>query len=217
MDQSGNAEKRLNLVSNDQKKYQAKTGEWIDFGDRIDLPRTLSVEVIQRENLMWVAGGVFQGQIGSGKIVKNDLQYDLNVKRGWIKVFIKPDSDHPVVRIETENGVLSARDAEFWVSARPNQTEIYVLRGEVYSETLKLSFVNRTYSVFEKGKDRPRYISKDWEPELMEVKIASSYKGLIKLSNEAKEDWDSAKTLKIYAKYRKKGWRKASRLDPESK
>ncbi len=214
---SGTPEDRLNVRSVESKKRQARIGEWLDFGDSLDLPGRISAQIIQKENFMWVGGGVLQGKIGSGTVVKDDLIYDLILNRGWMKVWIKPASDHTTVKIHTDHGIFTAQDAEFWISSRPTQAEIYLIRGEVQVEPLKITFVNRSYAIFEKGKDKPRYIAKDWDPAMIEVKIASAYDGLIRLAGQAQKEWDAGKSSRIYASFRKKGWRKADRLDPIAK
>ncbi|MBC7395888.1 MAG: hypothetical protein H7333_00470, partial [Bdellovibrionales bacterium] len=202
---SGAAEDRLNVLSVDQRKRQASLGEWLDFGDSLDLPGRISVQIIQKENFMWVGGGVFQGKIGSGTVVKDDLIYDLILKRGWMKVWIEPRSDHSMVKIHTDHGVFSAQDAEFWISTRPAQAEIYLIRGEVKAEAVQTALNSRTYAVFEKGKDKARYLAKDWDPGMIEVKIAASYEGLVRLAGLAQREWEAGKTSRTYASFRKKG------------
>jgi hypothetical protein len=213
---TGQPEERLNVTGLDQKKHQAKKGEWLDYGDALDLPGRIAFQVIQRETIQWVGGGVFQGRIGTSVHVQDDLVYELNVKRGWIKVWARPDKNNSQIRILTDAGNFRMKEGSFWLNTRPGRTEIYMLQGELMVEATKIPLVNKSFSVFEKGKDKPTYQSREWDPDAMEVKIASAYPQFVKLSTLAQEEWDAGKVTRTYAVARKKGWRKASRLDPHT-
>jgi hypothetical protein len=210
---SGLPEDRINVVGPDGRGHEAKKGEWLDFGDSVNLPGRLAMQIIQREKIQYVAGGVFTGKIGSGSTnVKEDFSYELTITRGWAKVWIKPDAAHSTLRIITDAGTFLASDGIFWISARPGHTEVYLFAGVLLNEGTKIPLANRLYAKFDKGSEKPISMSKDWDPSRMEVQIAASYPPLVKLATLAQEEWDSGKVAKTYAEIRKKGWRKASRF-----
>jgi len=212
-------EDRFNVTGLGQHKREAKKGEWLDYGDALDLPGRIAFEVLQRESIQWIGGGVFKGEIGSGAQVKDKDEsiYEVSLNRGWMKVWIKADKNHSSIRILTDAGNFITKEAIFWMSARPGHSEVYLLQGELLLESTKIPLVNRNYATFEKGRDKPVYISKDWDPGAMEVKIAAAYPALIKLANLAQEEWEAGKNVRIYATLRRKGWRKASRMAPPPK
>ncbi len=212
--QTGTQDRGLNITDLNQKKRYALTGEWLRFGDSLDLNARLAVQVIQKENLMWISGGVFQGRVGTSRFVQDDQVYDLSMSRGWIRVWVKPGKELTKIQIKTLHGTFQASDAEFWLSTRPDRTEIYLIRGEIKRLGSDLSLVNQSYAIFESGKDKPRYIAKSWNADAIEVTLASSYPSLGKLVVTAKKDWEWGRISRAYANYRKKGWRKA---DPKEK
>ena len=208
---------RLNITSLDQHHYQASVGEWLDPGDALDLPGRLAIQVIERENLQWVGGGVFQGKIGSGSSSNNDLVYELKLQRGWLRVWVKPDSMHSKIRITTEAGSFFTHNGVFWLNTRPGHTEVYLISGELTKEGSQTPLVNRNYAVYEKKPtdkptDKPEYVSREWDPKALDVRIAAAYPHLVKLSLIAEEEWEAGKVSRNYAEKRKKGWRKASRF-----
>ena len=209
---AGTPEDHINVTGVDKKSHEAKKGEWLDFGDSLNLPGRLAFQIIQREKIQYVGGGVFEGRIGSGNFTKEDSAYELNITRGWVKVWIKPDSAHSTLRIITDAATFLAKDGIFWISAHPGHTEVYLLDGEVLNEATKIPLTNRLYAKFDKGTDKPIYISKEWDPARIEVQIAASYAHLVKLATLAQEEWSDGKVARIYAGIRKKGWRKASRF-----
>jgi hypothetical protein len=215
---TGHSEDRINVTAEDQHPYEAQKGEWLGFGDTFDkLPPGLAIQVIVRESIQWVGGGVFTGKVGSGSVVSDDRIYELTVSHGWAKVWIRKDSNRSILKIHSEAGDFTAQSAIFWMSVRPDHTEIYLIDGELTFLPGSFTLRNRSYAVFEKGKDKPPYVSKDWDPGAMEVKIAASYPHFIKLAGVAGEEWEDGKVSRTYATYRKKGWRKAAHLDPLSK
>jgi hypothetical protein len=213
----GDPEERFNVMGIGQHKRQVKVHEWLDYGDELDLPGRVAFEVLQRETIQWVGGGVFQGKIGAGPLLKDEQTYELTLTRGWIKVWVRPDPNHYSMRILTDAGNLRAKEAIFWLNTRPGHTEIYLLSGELLVESTKIPLANRAYATFEKGKDKPIYISREWDVTAMEVKIAAAYPFFVKLSTTAQEAWEAKRNTRIYAVLRKKGWRKASRLEPTTK
>ena len=213
----GEPEDRFNVTAVDQHPHEVKKGEWLDFGDHISLSARLSFQIIQRESIQWVGGGVFQGEIGTGAVAKTDFTYDVKVGRGWIKAWIKPDASHSTFKVITDSVTFIAKDATFWLTARPDRTEVYLIQGELSTLSGPTLISGRNYATFEKGKVQPVYLSKDWDLGAMEVKIAGSFPQLIKLANRAQEEWDGDHVEQMYGDRRKKGWRKASRFDPQTK
>jgi hypothetical protein len=120
----GDDEDRVNVVELDGHKYQAKSGEWLDFGDSLDLIGRLAFQVIQRESIQWVGGGLFSGKIGSGRTVKDDGIYIVTVSHGWMKIWIKPDTNHSTLHLFTPSGSFLAKEGIYWVEVRPEKTEI---------------------------------------------------------------------------------------------
>jgi hypothetical protein len=88
------AEERFNVVGIGGLKREARKEEWLDYGDTLDLPGRVAFEVLQRESIQWVGGGVFKGKIGSGLLANptDEQIYEVTVERGWIKVWIRPDA-----------------------------------------------------------------------------------------------------------------------------
>jgi hypothetical protein len=214
---SGKEEGRLNLTAPDQHSYEAAKGEWLDYGDSFNIPNGLAFQIIQKETLQWVGGGQFSGKIGMGSLVKDDRVYDLTLTHGWIKVWIKPDSNHSSLMIHTHGGDFLAKNGIFWMNTRLERTEVYLVQGELITQPGGIPLTNRGYALYEKGKDKPLYIAKDWDPQAIEVRIAASYPQFIQLAGTAQQEWEDGKISRTYAIYRKKGWRKASRLEPNSK
>lgn len=214
---AGIREEGFNVTDLHKKKRRTQKGEWLRYGDTLDLPARLAIEVIERETLKWLGGGVFQGKIGLHASVKDDLLYEVSLNRGWMRVWVKEGKESPKIQIHTAHGIFEATNAEFWISSRPAQTEIYLIRGEVTRVQNKLPLVNRSYAVFEAGQELPRYVAKAWDMNAVEVRLSSSYPSLGRLVARAVRDWDMDKVAKIYGDYRKKGWRKADPLDPKSK
>ena len=211
--QQGSPEEGFNVISVDKKKRRALKGEWLRFGDQIDLPARTAIEVIERENFKWIGGGVLQGSLGTSPMTKDDLVYELVLDRGWVKVWIKADSDQTKVQVHTLHGIFEASQAEFWISTRPAQTEIYLVSGEIRRLGNGLPLINRSYAVFEGTDATPRYIAKSWDAVAVEVKISGAYPALGRLSTQAESDWDTGRSSRTYADYRKKGWRKADPLE----
>jgi len=198
------------------KRRQAMPGEWFDYGDTLNLTAPLALEVEQSESLVWVGGGVFQGTIGKYTRTQTDLiQYSVELKRGWIRVWIKPASLESLIRIEANGDAFFAREGEFWINAKSDATELYVVKGQVTSNLLKRSFSAGTYVLLKSKSTSPSKISENWDPQAMEVLIANAYPSLVKLATSVALDWESGKTEKIYSTLRKKGWRKAHRLNPD--
>lgn len=210
-------EDRVNLKGLDHHEHNAHQGEWLDFGDTISVPARLSFQIIQKENIQWVGGGVFTGQIGSGRSVKDDNVHEVRLTRGWMKAWVKPNALHSTFRVITNAGNFVTSNAVFWLYSRVDHTEVYLLSGELKMEASKKSFRDKGYAIFEKGAKEPLYVSTDWAPKAIEVKIAGSYPHFVKLVDRAEEQWDDGWAEKTYATFRKKGWRKASRLDPSTK
>jgi len=205
----------VNVRSANEKSRRAVPGEWFDFGDTLALPATLAFEVIQSEDFAWVGGGGFQGTIGNYLRTETTLiQHSLELKRGWIRVWIRPGKQDSVMRIEGNGDVFAAKDAEFWLNIRTGATELYVIRGEVTSQATHQTYSSGVYVSLLPGKKSPKGVSQAWDPKAMEVPIASAYPSLMKVSGMAGSDWEAGRTARLYGDYRKKGWRKFYRFTP---
>ncbi|MBU6153719.1 MAG: hypothetical protein KGP28_05395 [Bdellovibrionales bacterium] len=214
----GAAPDGLNVRSPLGAMRRAVPGEWLDYGDSLSLPGSASFEVIQSEDLTWVGGGVFQGTVGNYRKTSSALtQYSLAISRGWIRVWIRPGRFESLIRIEGNSDVFTAKEAEFWLNFSSKATDLYVIRGEVTSQTANQVFSGGTYVKLRPGQKSPRARSEAWKAAAMEVPIASSYPGFIRLSNESAKDWEGGQTRDVYSSFRKKGWRKFHRLTPELK
>jgi hypothetical protein len=208
----------VNVKSVGGPERRAVSGEWFDYGDTLSLPASASFEVIQSEDFAWVGGGVFQGTLGNYKRTGTSLtQYALSMKRGWIRVWIKPGKFDSVVRIEGNGDVFTAKDAEFWLNFKSRATDIYVIRGEVISKVADQRFGSGVYVSLKTGEKTPWARSEGWAASAMEVPIAASYPGFVRLSGEVAKDWEEGKTKEIFGNFRKKGWRKFHRLTPDLK
>ncbi len=212
--QIGNRDTGINVEALDKNKRRALSGEWLRYGDRFDLAANFSIQVIQRENIQWVGGGVLQGSFGTSRYAKDDQIYDLNLSRGWARIWIKPDKNPVKLQIHTAQGVFETSNAEFWIATRPESTEIYLIKGEVKRIENNLPLINRTYARFEGSNPRPTYLAKAWDKDIVEVRIASSYPNLVKLVSLTEPEWKTGRIPHLYSQYRKKGWQKA---DPSEK
>ncbi len=211
----GGAPDGINVIPAKGRLRRAIPGEWFDYGDSLDLPAAASFEVIQSEDLAWVGGGVFRGTIGNYAKTKSSLtQNAISMKRGWIRVWIRPGKFESLIRIEGNGDVFTANDAEFWLNLRSGASDLYVIRGQVLSKVADQIFGSGVYVSLKPGQRTPLAQSKGWEAQAMEVPIAAAYPGFIRLSGEVSKDWDRGATTGLFAEYRKKGWRKFHRLTP---
>lgn len=201
----------INVLSGGRKRRFALTGEWFDPGDQVSIPENRAFEVIHQENAKWIGGGAFRGQILKSKWAEDDRTYDLLFNRGWMKVWVKPGKEKPLLRITTPEEVLEARNAEFWLGAHAGKTELYVLRGEVKMKSSEVPYGRQTYII--KSKDGSKAGSREWNAEAMEVRLSSSFPALGQLLTRAQTEWDTGKSSLIYASFRRKGWRKRHRFD----
>ena len=208
--QSGSPGDGMNVISSKNQRRHAVKGEWFDYGDSMSLPESLAFEVIHRENVKWIGGGVFQGQVAPSPWSRQDPAYEVSLKRGWMKVWIKPEPGKPIIRITTPDEVFIAKEAEFWLSVHTGKTELYVAKGEVKPKSSEVPYGPRTYLVRQTSGAKAG--SREWDPDAIEVQIAGSFPALGQLMTKAQKDWDSGKSALIYATYRKRGWRQAHRF-----
>lgn len=208
----------VNVQAASGKLRRAVPGEWFDYGDRLNLPGSVSFEVIQSEDLAWVGGGVFQGTLGNYAKTKVDLtQYTLSMKMGWIRVWIRPGKFDSVIRIEGNQDVFTAKEAEFWLNVRSRFSDLYVIQGEVTSQVSGQAFGAGVFVRLQPGQKRPWVRSEQWAAQAMEVPISGSFPGFIRLSGSAAKSWGEGATSRLFAEYRRKGWRKFHRLTPDRK
>jgi|GEM_PF-2429323 len=208
----------LNVTSLQHRKRSAKTGEWLEFGDSFSLPSRLSLQVILRETLQWVGGGVFQAKIGEKTWDEAHTPYVMTIDHGWLRVWAKPDSTgHGIdnsIRITTTNMTFKTKDAEFWLNTRSARTEMYLVSGEVTDSTGK-TYREKKFYLWEGEPSALKFSSKEWDAEALEVQIAGIYPSFVKLADRAESDWKSGETEDAYASLRRKGWRKFDRHEPD--
>jgi hypothetical protein len=205
----------LNVIGSGRKSRRAVPGEWFDYGDRLDLPANLAFQVIQSEGAAWVGGGVFQGRVGAESKVENSgVRYALVVERGWVRVWIRASKAREEFQVSANGDLLTAKEADFWLNARTGATDLYVIRGEVSSRMTAQSYSAGGFVTLPAGAKKPSRFSEEWNPKAIQVSIAGSYPGLIKLADRTEEDWESGRLSEVYAGFRKRGWRKAYRFTP---
>lgn len=206
----------LNVVSektSDHKNTRsALPGEWLDFGDRLSTPDRMGIYVQMNEGLQWVGGGVFQGKIVSGKWDPKKPEYELEMSRGWMKVWAKPSPFSGALLIKTPKVTLTVNEGVFWVMASALKTEVYVLSGTVKDG----DHLNVADSFYEWSGTPPKLekTSTQWDFVSLEHRISKLYPNLVKLSHRANEDWLSDDSSKKFAELRAKGWKKADRYFP---
>ena len=204
----------LNVTSLNGRKRSAKTGEWLEFGDSFSLPSRLSLQVILRETLQWVGGGVFQAKIGEKTWDEEHTPYVMTIDHGWLKVWAKPDSSGNAIRITTKNMTFKTDHAEFWLNTRSARTEVYLISGEIIDSAGK-SYHEKKFYLWEGEPSALKFSSKEWDAEALEVQIAGIYPSFVKLADQADHDWKNGETDEAYASLRRKGWRKFDRHEPD--
>lgn len=212
----GRAPDGINVKGENQKRRRARIGEWLDFGDSFETGPTEAFSVIQNESLTWVGGGAFQGQIlkseRDGKTVVT-----LEIKRGWVRVWLKPSGDAEGGGISLEvraNGeVFSAKEANFWLSSRLGTSELYLESGEVTTRRARQVFQGKVFALLpEAGGARK---TSAWDPEAIGVHIARVYPDFVRLVGEVELQVRQGETARIYSGLRKKGWKRFHRLGVE--
>jgi hypothetical protein len=205
----------FNVDSQEGKKRHAVAGEWFDYGDSLDVPGGQSFQVLQSETLAWVGGGVFQGKIGKYRLSDSSVvQYSLDIKRGWVRVWMKPSKIDALLKIEANGDTFTVQDAEFWLNVRSGVTEIYLVRGSVFSAANQRAYQDRQFILFPKDPTAPKKVSSEWDPKAIEVFIASRYPALVKLAELTETDWQKERIAETFRTFRKKGWRKSFRFTP---
>ncbi len=205
----------LNITSNENRKYQAKTGEWIEYGDRFDLPARQSLLVILRENLQWVGGGVFQSRLGTERWNEKVQTYDIFLDRGWMKIWMTPDRWHHKLRIVTPQTSLTVEQGVFWLNVRTGATEAYLVSGEL-TDGVGAVLKGKNFFSWNSVKKGVSSTTSNWDEAPMLVHFSGPYPSLVALSEKAEKLWNTEKTASIYADLRKTGWRKHSRLESGS-
>ncbi len=196
----------INIEANGGKKRRIVPGGWFDPGDRFRIPAPFAVEVVQNEFAVWVAGGVFQGKIGVRETVESSaVQSTIAMERGWMKVWAKPGQGAFPVAVEANRDSFVATDAEFWIHARDGVTELYVVRGEVFSLQRKRTFAGKVFAMLKKQRDAPVRLSSDWDASAIEVRIAGAYPALVRLAEAAGSRWNQNRFEEIYSDFRKRG------------
>ena len=206
----------INVHNGNQQARRAVSGEWLDYGDRVELPPELSFQVLQNEDLAWVGGGVFRGTLGKYRLSDDSVaQYSLQVERGWVKVWMNPSKHPGQLRIEANGEAFVATDAEFWIHVRNASVEIFLVRGNLLVSGLKELFSGRKFMVIPSGKRSRIQFGSDWDPKAIEVQIAESYPGFVRMVDSTDQDWEKGTLREAFARFRKTGWRKAHRFTPD--
>jgi hypothetical protein len=204
----------LNVTSLQNRKRSAKVGEWLEYGDYFSLPARLSFEVILRETIQWVGGGVFQGRIGQRTWREGGTPYEVFLERGWMKVWAKPDDHKNSIKIFTKNVYLKTDHAAFWLTTRPGRTEVYLVEGEL-EDSVGHVYKEKKFYLWEGEKHQMKFSSKSWDEKAIEVQISSLYPSLVKLADQAGSEWNKGESQRTYAKLRRQGWRKVDRHEPD--
>lgn len=206
----------LNVISErttDQKNTRsAHAGEWLDYGDQLSMPDRMAVYVQMNEGLQWVGGGVFQGKIVSGKWNPKKPAYEIEMNRGWMKVWAKPSPISGALQIKTPKVTLVVNEGVFWVMASALKTEIYVLSGTVKDDD-HLNVAEKFYE-WSGSPSKLQKTSAEWDFVSLENRISKLYPNLVKLSHRANDEWLEDISAKKYAELRSKGWKKSSRTFP---
>ena len=202
----------LNVTAHSNRKRAAKQGEFLEYGDSFDLPGRLAMWVVARETIQWTGGGVFQAKLGELEL-KNKVgtPYDITLERGWMKVWTRLDPRRTPIKISTTEGSFSAEQAIFWINARTDLTELYLVSGEVKDAGGRVLKGKMFYS-WDHSTSGIKSYSKDWDPEAWSVQLAGLYPDFVKLSDKAHEGWRDGTSETIYANLRKNGWRKGTRF-----
>ena len=213
----------LNTSSAGHKKRAAAPAEWLEYGDSFSLPARLSFQVYMNEYLEWVGGGVFEGTIGKENWIRAESADQVRLENGWMKVWVKPSPQNhgKGIEIKTKNTSLTANNAVFWINARDQVTEVYLLEGALTDsggKYLAVSDFGKTFAQWTGNQKELKYTSQAWDEKPLEIRLAGIYPELVKLAEKAEKDWEKGRVTDQYAELRRKGWRKASRLAPaESK
>lgn len=208
----GRAPLGINVTGQDQKRRRAQIGEWLDFGDSFEMGATEAVTVIQNESFTWVGGGGFQGRIlkseDAGRMV-----FTLEMKRGWVRVWLKPSDHEQSIEIKANGEVFTSKDGVFWLSSRQGANDLYLEKGEVATQRAKQVFQGKVFAVL--PEQAPAHKTSDWDPEAMGVHIARIYPTFVRLVGEVDLQWRQGEIARIYSSLRKKGWRRFHRLAPD--
>ncbi len=206
----------LNVVSEHtsdlSNKRSAKPGEWLDYGDAISIPDRMGVYVQMSENLQWVGGGVFAAKIIGGKWDPKKPTYEMEMNRGWMKVWAKPGAFSGALQIKTPKTTIIVNEGVFWILASALKTEVYMLSG-----TAKDGDHTCIAEQFYEWSGEPVKLQKTsdkWDFVSLENQISELNPVLVKLSHRANDEWLEDISSKKYAELRRKGWKKADRLYP---
>jgi len=195
-----------------RKKRAVKTGEWLEYGDSFAPLEHIGIYVLMNESLQWVGGGALRGHIGGGVWNTAKSAYKVVLQRGWMKVWVKPGTFNQSIKLQTPHVQLTAKNAVYWLLSSKSKSELYVFSGEVMAgDYLCKKGEYCTWQVGEKGQVK---VSTQWDPKKLENEMAQRYSNLVKLSNQANEEWDNGKSSKIYEELRARGWKKSDRFFP---
>ncbi len=206
----------LNVISErtiDQgNQRSAKPAEWLDYGDSLSTPDRMGVYVQMNEGLQWVGGGVFEAKIVGGKWNPSEPPYEMEMNRGWMKVWAKPSRFSGALQVKTPKVTLKVNEGVFWISVNAVKTEVYVLTGTVKDGDH--TGVADTFYEWSGTPAKLQKTSEKWDFVSLENQIGKLYPNLIKLSHRANEEWLDNTSSKKYAELRSKGWKKADRSFP---
>jgi len=192
-------------LADHSQKRSVKSGEWLEYGDAFTIPLHINIRVLMNEGMQWVAGGGLDGKITGGKWDTSKTAYELEVKRGMLRVWTKPAPFSGVIHIKTPHVEFDAKQAVFWLLVGKDKTEAYVESGELNGSQWKCH--SGQYCEGSKA-------SKNWTSASLDQKIDALYPGLVKLAHRANEEWQDEKVAKKYSELRSRGWIKTDRFFP---
>lgn len=199
-------------VTDQSHQRSAKPGEWLEYGDSLQIPDRMGVYIQMNEGMQWVGGGVFNGKISNGKWDTKKPAYEIVMNRGWMKVWAKPTPFAGSLQIKTPKATLIVNDGVFWVSANSLKTEVYVLMGSVKEGDQ--TCVAEKYYEWSGSPAKLANTSEKWDFVSLEHRISQLYPNLVKLSHRANDEWLDDVSAKKYAEIRKRGWVKSDRYYP---
>ena len=215
VDFTGGSVLNVNSSSRHQKR-SVVAKEWLEYGDEFKMIPSFAVQVWMHEHIQWVGGGVLDLTVGKSEWDRKSTPYLLELRHGWMHVWVRTkgmrDEERYVLKLKTPHTEFTIQDASFWISVKPDRTEVYMVTGQMKDSEGRSIFEKR-YTRWNE-KHELAEVSRAWDPGATEVNIAGLYPGLVALSGKAESDWKSGKNQTGYAELRKKGKQSADRFKP---
>ncbi len=197
----------LNLSDSNAKRFSAHVGEFLMHEDRFDLDSRLSAQLLLSPGVQVVVGGVFKGVLGQKIWNPSQPAHKIEMNYGWLAVWSNATVLDQQVWVKTKQGEFFADRAIFWVNVKNEQTEIYVVSGNVKDPSGK-TWKAGQYVLFSGNKTGA---SRSWNVQAFRVRIAGAYPNWIKLVEQSDEYWKSGKVRKKMLELREQGWKKFKR------